>query len=77
MNKLREIRIVLGYNQREVSEASHTGQGNICAIEAGRLKPWPAVAKRLSEALGVPIEKLFPEEAAGLLKALEAGKNEK
>lgn len=62
MNKLRDIRNAKGWNQRELAEASHTPQAVVSALELERIKPWPNVAKRLSEALGVPAEKLFPED---------------
>ena len=62
MNKLREIRLAMGLNQRELSEASHTPQALVSALEREVLKPWPSVAQRLSQALGVPPEKLFPED---------------
>lgn len=61
MTKLREVRLAMGMNQRELSEASHTPQSIVSSLERGVLKPWPMVAKRLSKALGVPAEKIFPE----------------
>jgi transcriptional regulator with XRE-family HTH domain len=62
MNRLREIRLGKNLNQRELSEASHTPQAIVSALERGVLKPWPKVAKRLSQALAVPAETLFPED---------------
>ena len=62
MTKLREAREAAGLNQREGSEASHTPQAIVSALERGVLKPWPKVAERLSKALGVPAEQLFPED---------------
>jgi len=62
MTKLRDVRVAKGLNQREVSEASHTPQAIVSALERGVLKPWPKVAQRLSKALGVPAEQLFPED---------------
>jgi transcriptional regulator with XRE-family HTH domain len=59
VGKLREIRVAKGLNQRQLAEASHTPQATVSALELGKLKPWPAVAARLSEALGVPAEELF------------------
>jgi transcriptional regulator with XRE-family HTH domain len=52
----------MGLNQRELSEASHTPQAIVSALEREVLKPWPKVAQRLSDALGVPADKLFPED---------------
>lgn len=67
MNRIREKREAKGLNQRELSEASHTAQSLVSAIERGVLKPWPNVARRLSEALNIPIEELFPEDKDKLL----------
>jgi transcriptional regulator with XRE-family HTH domain len=47
MTRLREARVAKGLNQREVSEASHTPQAIVSALERGVLKPWPKVANRL------------------------------
>ncbi|MAH48844.1 transcriptional regulator [Candidatus Pacearchaeota archaeon] len=66
VTSLREVRLAKGLNQRELAEASHTPQALISAIERGVLKPWPKVAYRISGALEVPIEKLFPEEIGRL-----------
>jgi transcriptional regulator with XRE-family HTH domain len=60
--KLREIRMIKGFNQRELSELAHTPQLLVSSIERERLKPWPKVAKRMSKALGIPIKELFPED---------------
>jgi transcriptional regulator with XRE-family HTH domain len=62
MTKLRELRVAKGLNQRELSEASHTPQAIVSALERDVLKPWPKVAQRLSDALGVPAEQLFPQD---------------
>lgn len=62
MNKLKQMRIELGLNQRELSEMAHTPQSLISAIERGALKPWPAVTKRLSRALKCQESDLFPPE---------------
>ena len=62
MTSLRDVRVAKGLNQREISEASHTPQAIVSALERGVLKPWPKVAERLSKALGVPAEQLFPED---------------
>jgi transcriptional regulator with XRE-family HTH domain len=66
LSELKEIRLAAGLNQRQLSEASHTPQALISAIERGVLKPWPKVAARLSKALNTRVESLFPEDAARL-----------
>ena len=62
MNRVREARVRAKLNQRELSEAAHTPQAIVSALEREVLKPWPKVAQRLSDALGVPAEQLFPED---------------
>lgn len=65
MTKLREYRLAKGLNQRQLSEASHTPQSLISALERSVLKPWPKVRRRLVRALGVPETELFPTEEGG------------
>ncbi len=62
MNKLREVRLEKGLNQRQLSEASHTPQAIVSALEREVQKPWPKVAKRLSRVLKMPVYELFPED---------------
>jgi len=60
-NNLRAFRLRKGLNQRELSEASHTPQSIISALERGVLKPWPKVKRRLTRVLKTTQEELFPE----------------
>ncbi len=62
MNRLKEIRLAKGLNQRELSEKVHTAQSLICRIELNELKPWPKLRKRLAKVLGVTVYELFPSE---------------
>ena len=73
MNELRESRLIKGWNQRELAEAAHTPQALVSAIERGRLKPWPRVARRLSDVLEVPVEELFPEDKEWLRDGMTHG----
>ena len=61
-NKVREVREFKGINQRELSEAAHTPQSLVSAIERGVLKPWSSVKERLSKALGFPLKEIFPND---------------
>lgn len=63
MNKVRETRELRQLNQRQLAELTHTPQSLISSIERGVLKPWPIVAKRLSEALQTSVQELFPEDS--------------
>jgi putative transcriptional regulator len=62
LNRLKEIRLAKGLNQRELSEKVHTAQSLICRIECNELKPWPKLRRRLAKVLGVTINELFPIE---------------
>ena len=63
-NRVRESRVALGLNQRQLAEKAHTAQSLISNLELGRMKPWPKVMKRLSRVLKVSRKELFPEELA-------------
>ena len=67
MNKVRQAREARELNQRQLSELSHTPQALVSAIERGVLKPWPSVARRLSKALRMSIEELFPDDKDRLI----------
>ena len=64
-SRIREAREAKGWNQRELAEATHTCQAIISELERENRKPWLKVAKKLSKALKVPIEELFPEDDFG------------
>ena len=61
-NRLKETRVSKGLNQRELSELAHTPQSLVSALERGVLRPWDKVVRRLSDALGVGGEELFPAD---------------
>lgn len=64
-NRLREVRETRGLKQRELAEATHTCQTIISEFERGVRKPWLKVAKKLSRALGITIQELFPNDFNG------------
>ena len=61
-NRIRDVRQAKGLKQRELAEAAHTCQTIISELEREVRKPWLMVAKRLSQALEVSIEDLFPDD---------------
>ena len=61
-NRIRGVREAKGWNQRELAEATHTCQTIISELERDVRKPWLLVAERLSQALGVSTEELFPDD---------------
>ena len=60
-SNLKQIRQSKGLSQFELSIQSHTPQSLISMLEHDRMKPWPKVIERLSNALQVPPEQLFDE----------------
>lgn len=58
---LKEARIRAGFNQREFSEATHTAQSLVSAIENRRITAWKAFKEKAAQVLGMSIEELFAE----------------
>ena len=58
MNRLKEIRESRGLNQRQLAERVHSPQSLICAIERGRLRPWPKIINKLAKVLNVSKKEL-------------------
>lgn len=58
-NDLKEIRSKLGMTQAELAEQVGVARVSIIAIENGRFIPTIETALRISQALGIPIEKIF------------------
>lgn len=71
MNKVKVLRSKKGLNQRQLAELSHTPQSLISALERGKVKPWVKLAERLSIALDVPIDEIFPHD----IKSLNGSRN--
>lgn len=62
MNRVREFRNKKGLTQLELAEITEIYQNDISQIETGGRKVFPGWRKRLSEALEVEEEVLFPED---------------
>jgi putative transcriptional regulator len=67
-NSLKVYRASLDLTQAELAERAGVTRRSVNAIEAGRMVPSVAVALRISQVLGVPVESLFryaddPDEA--------------
>lgn len=58
-NKLKETRTKLGMTQAELAEQVGIARVSIIAIENGRFIPTIETALRISQALNLPIERLF------------------
>jgi len=60
-SRLRELRESRGWSQFELGRRSKTHPSVISSVEHGRLVAGLAVRRRLSRALGLPVEEVFPE----------------
>ena len=58
-NNLKEIRSKLGMTQAELAEQVGIARVSIIAIENGRFIPTIETALRISQALSIPVEKVF------------------
>lgn len=65
LNALRKKREIRGLNQRELAEKAHIPQSTVSELERGVRKPWLKVAKKLSRALRITIQELFPDDFNG------------
>ena len=61
-NRIREVRQAKGLKQRELAEVAHVCQTIVSDLEREVRRPWLMVANRLSQALEVSIEELFPDD---------------
>ena len=58
----------LGWSQAELARRAGMHPSSVCAIERGRLTPYPAQARKLAEALA------WDGEPAGLFEGKENGR---
>lgn len=70
-NKVREYRLKAELTQSQLAEAVGTSQQQIARIERAVHTAKLDLARRISKALDVPLEKLFPKSAAAI-KRLDA-----
>ena len=68
-NRIKEIRTRKKLTQKELADAAGTSQQQIQRIEAGVQEVRFDLAARVSEALGEPLEKVFPTTALPLRRA--------
>lgn len=61
-NYLREIRTGKGVSGLELARRSKIAPSTISNIENYRIVPYDGWKQRISEALGVPVEEIFPNE---------------
>jgi putative transcriptional regulator len=58
-NRLKELRTRAGLTQAELAARIHVSRKTINTIENGVFVPSTILSLRLSEALGVPVERIF------------------
>lgn len=63
-NLLRETRLKKGLSQLDLAKLTNIAPTDISRIENGWLKPYPGWRRKLTEALDVPEDELFPKEAS-------------
>ncbi len=61
MNRVKKEREKKNWSQFQLAKKSNINQGDISQIENEKIFPYPGWRKRLSEALEVKEEYLFPE----------------
>jgi transcriptional regulator with XRE-family HTH domain len=74
-NRIREVRTKAGMSQSALAAASGTSQQQVARIERGVQKPKLDLARRISEALHLPMERVFPQSAAAMKRMRAMGKS--
>lgn len=64
MNRLREVRVIKRVSQFQLRLLSGVHQSKISLIENGLMEPRIDEARKLSKALGVRPEEIFPQSEA-------------
>lgn len=60
-SSMKVFRVAVGLSQSRLADATGTYQGRISRLERGTSAPDPDEVERISQALGVPPDKLFSE----------------
>ena len=63
ISKLAEVRKAMGHTQESLAAMSGVNRVTIARFETGKASPKLRTLKRLSKALGVPIDDLIDEKA--------------
>jgi DNA-binding XRE family transcriptional regulator len=66
MMRMVKVRKVLGLSQSGLARVAEMHVSSLCAIETGRMKPWPGQSAKIARALDWPLERageLFEEVA--------------
>lgn len=61
---LTRRRILSGYSIRKLAQVAGMSFSHLAAIERGDSDPSPATAKRLADALEIPVDDLYVEEVS-------------
>lgn len=60
-NRLREVRLLKGMSQFDLALITKINSAEISKIENGKIFPYAGWKRRLSDALNVSINEIFPE----------------
>lgn len=63
-NRLKVLRVELGWSQQELAERLEVSRQSVNAIETGRYDPSLPLAFRIARVFGRSIEQIFTDEAA-------------
>src|SRR5262245_39629193 len=74
-NRVKQLRSQLGLSQRKLAEMVGTSQQQIQRVETGRIAARLELATKLSEALGKPLDVVFPGSGKVLKKLAKEFKN--
>lgn len=65
MHKLKELRQERGMAMRELAVLSQVGPSTLSSIERYGYVPGIGIRRRIAEAMGIPVEAIWPVETEG------------
>lgn len=63
MNRIKDIREVMGMQQKELAELARVSRPFLCDLEKNRRTAKPETLQRIADALGVTVSDLVAKEA--------------
>jgi transcriptional regulator with XRE-family HTH domain len=75
--RIRELRTLMGWSQRDLAEIAATNPDTVSNIEAGRHKPRPSTLRKIAGALQVEVADFYKVAALPKGEALRPGRGEK
>lgn len=62
MNRVKEIREVMGFSQKELAELTNVSRPYLCDLEKNRRSAKPETLQRIADVLGVSVSDLIVKE---------------